>query len=128
MNPWASMAARISSPIGPSSTRRMWAVDLNRKGSDGDGGGHDVVEWRHVHPDHVERPDLGLLDRVLFGTERALAEDLDAVLAAGPLVDQFAHVHDGLNRRIVERMDIGRTEFLSLGRGRCEGHGCQESR
>ena len=35
MKPCASMAARISSPIGPSSTRRMCSVDLNRKGSEG---------------------------------------------------------------------------------------------
>ncbi len=30
--PWASIEARISSPIGPSSTWRMWAIERNTNG------------------------------------------------------------------------------------------------
>ena len=40
--------------------------------------GHDAVHRRDVDAHHVERADLGLLDGVLLGAERALVEHLDA--------------------------------------------------
>jgi hypothetical protein len=82
-----------------------------------------LLNGRHVDANHVERADLGLLDRVLLRAQRALAEHLDVVFAAGALGDQLAHVGHRLHRRIVERVDVGRAEIPGLGHG-----GRQESR
>ena len=45
-----------------------------------------------------------------------LVEDLDLVLAAAALLEQFAHVLDGDHGRVVVGVvDVGRTEFGGLG-------------
>ena len=44
-----------------------------------------LLNGADVDAHHVERADLDLLDGVLLGAQRALVEDLDAVLAAGAL-------------------------------------------
>ena len=92
---------------------------------------NDPVEGRRVDADHVQRADLHLLDGVLLGAERAVAEDLDLVLAARRPGELFAHVLDGHVGREVLGVNVRRTERPGLqracGNGECDepGEGAQ---
>ena len=76
-----------------------------------DGFRHDVVEGGDVDADHVERAELHLLDRVLLRAERAVAEHLDGVFAAG-LSAMISLIFDRHHGRIIVRMDVGGAELL----------------
>ena len=82
------------------------------------------MEGGRVDANHVQRTDLDLLDGVFFRTQRAVAEDLDVILAVGFLADDFADLLDRHDGRVVERVYIRRTKIAGLDRGHSEGR-CQ---
>ena len=86
--PCASIAARISSPTGPSSTVRMCSSERNRNGSAGD----DASRARCCSAAPtlmriMSSPPIFSCSIVSRSVpERAVREDLDAQLAAGLLL------------------------------------------
>ncbi len=57
-----------------------------------------------------KRPDLGLLDHLLFAAELHRRVHLDADPPASRRLELLAHGHDRLDRGVAERMHIGRLE------------------
>jgi hypothetical protein len=78
--------------------------------------------------DHRHGADLGLLDGVLLGAQRAVVEHLDAVLAVGQLPSGTSPMClTAVHRRVAVGVDVGRAEL-----GRVRGRGspvrrCQQA-
>src|SRR5207245_2336306 len=75
----------------------------------------------------LQSTELRLLDHLLLAPELHQGIHLQRDAAAGRGLDLLAHAHDGLDRRIAERMHIGRLPHrLLLGKRIAQGRSCGE--
>ena len=75
------------------------------------------VELRHQRSHRADRDagdlqgaELGLLDHLLLAAELHRREHLDREAAVGGGLELLAHAHHGFDRRIAERMHVGRLQ------------------
>src|SRR5262245_4650848 len=79
----------------------------------------DVVQYGEVDPRHVELAVADLGRRMVLRIAIVVAQHRHAELAAAALSHQLVDLDDGLDRRIVQWIDVGGTEFPGIGPPGC---------